>query len=69
MTLKIFDITGRLVTQLESGYRQAGSHAVSWNGRDHKNMPVASGIYFYKLDAKTASGKTVQLTNKMTLLK
>lgn len=69
VTLKIFDITGRLVTELESGYRQAGSHAVSWNGRDHENMPVASGIYFYKLDAKTASGKTVQLTNKMTLLK
>lgn len=69
VTLTIFDITGRLVTELESGFREAGRHTVSWNGRDRHHRPVATGLYFYKLEAKTASGSSIQLINKMTLLK
>jgi len=42
----------------------AGSRAAIWNGRDDAGHAVASGVYFYVLDA----GKQ-RLTRKLVLLK
>ena len=42
--LTVYDITGREVAMLESGYHPAGNHAASWNGGDY-----TSGIYFVRL--------------------
>ncbi|MEJ2637798.1 MAG: T9SS type A sorting domain-containing protein, partial [Calditrichia bacterium] len=40
----IYDITGRKMETLESGYIRSGEHRVAWNAADY-----ASGIYVYKL--------------------
>jgi hypothetical protein len=61
--LSVFDPGGREVTVLVSGFREAGEHTVTWNGRDAAGRPVASGTYFYRLHA----GKHRE-TRKMTLL-
>ena len=63
--LKIYDISGRLVTRLIADERRsAGTHAIEWNGRDARGASVASGIYLYRL---TAGKETV--SKKMVLLR
>ncbi len=45
--LQVFDITGRLVSTLESGYAAAGSYSVVFDGSE-----LPSGIYLVVLDAE-----------------
>lgn len=59
VTLSVFDMMGREVMQLVNGYREAGSYNVTFDGTD-----LASGIYFYKLQAGNFSR-----TMKMVLSK
>ena len=49
VSLTIYDIQGRVVTTLVDGYTAAGAHAITWNGRNHAGLPVASGVYVYRL--------------------
>ena len=53
--LSIFDVTGARVTTLETGDRRSGgTHRSRWDGRDASGKDVASGVYFYRLDYRTA---------------
>jgi hypothetical protein len=45
-TLRIYDVSGRLVVNLVERNMKPGRHAVTWNGLDERGRPVASGIYF-----------------------
>ena len=47
--LTIYNIKGQKVKQLLSDQLSSGEHSVVWDGRDDNNLPVGSGIYFYKL--------------------
>jgi len=49
--LVIYDVAGRRVTILVDGHRAAGRHEVTWDGRDARGRELASGVYFYRLDA------------------
>lgn len=49
--LQVFDILGRHVANLASGYRPAGTHFVNWEGINDRGDPVASGVYVYRLQA------------------
>ncbi|KPJ52922.1 hypothetical protein AMJ39_06540 [candidate division TA06 bacterium DG_24] len=51
VTLSIYDVRGALVRRLISGTVSAGAHQVMWDGRDGRGREVASGIYFYHLEA------------------
>jgi flagellar hook assembly protein FlgD len=64
VTLTVIDALGRSITTLAEGEFPAGAHTVTWNGRDRRGLPVASGLYFY-----TLSGSSHQVTRKMMLLK
>ena len=65
VSLKIFDISGRLVKTLISGRMVgAGRNEVVWQGRDDSGKLVATGVYFYRLEADDFSE-----TMRMTLLK
>ncbi len=46
VTLKIYDILGRLVTTLVKGKKQAGNYIAEFNGGN-----LSSGVYFYKIRA------------------
>ena len=63
VSLKIYDITGRLVRTLVDGKQRAGRYTVRWDGKDNKGRNVASGVYFVRLTAgeDTASRKLVIL--------
>ncbi|MBD3219987.1 T9SS type A sorting domain-containing protein [bacterium] len=49
--LRVFDTRGRLVRTLVSEDLPAGAHEVTWRGDDEGGRPVASGVYFYRLEA------------------
>lgn len=55
VSLKVYDITGKLVTTLVSGNQTPGRHAVTWNGTDDLGRSVAQGIYLVRMDAKDFS--------------
>jgi hypothetical protein len=64
VALAIFDVEGRRVATLLDAIQSPGMHGVEWNGRDHRDTPVSSGVYFYRLQ----TGK-ISLTRKMVLTK
>ena len=47
VSLKVYDITGRLVSEIINQNLQAGTHEVNFNASD-----LSSGAYFYKLETK-----------------
>ncbi|MBC8527483.1 MAG: T9SS type A sorting domain-containing protein, partial [Candidatus Cloacimonetes bacterium] len=49
VTLEIYNLKGQKVKTLVNDNMKAGSHNILWNGRDSKDNPVSSGIYFYKI--------------------
>jgi len=62
--LRVYDVRGRLVQTLVDEALAAGAHTASWSGVDASGQAVASGVYYYQLDAGPAS-----LTRRMVLLK
>ncbi|MDX2475570.1 MAG: FlgD immunoglobulin-like domain containing protein [Candidatus Krumholzibacteria bacterium] len=62
--LAIYDAAGRHVRTLVDGQRAAGSHAMTWDGRDNSGQSAAAGVYLYRFEA----GRSVQ-TRTMTLVK
>lgn len=69
VTLSIFDIRGREVRVLERQRKTAGTYQTPWDGKDRDGKPVASGIYFYRLEVRTSDGNVHRLARKMTLLR
>ena len=65
VTLVIYDIMGRQVqTMFSNHYQEAGYRHVVWNGQDQFGKPLASGMYFYRIQA----GDFIRV-RKMVLLK
>ncbi len=62
--LRIYDLRGALVKNLETGKKPAGRYEVGWNGVNERGQRVASGMYFYELRAGA-----FRQTKKMLLLK
>jgi hypothetical protein len=60
----IYDMLGRMITQLVSAKQEPGYRSVQWDATDSFGNPVSAGIYLYQIQA----GKFVQ-TRKMVLLK
>lgn len=54
-TLRVFDVSGKLVRNLLNADVPAGHHSVRWDGLDDRGRPVASGTYFGRLEAGKAS--------------
>ncbi len=65
VTLKIFNISGQeVVTLVNKEVRQAGYHAVVWDGKNNQGIIVANGIYLCHFQA----GNTV-IVKKMAFVK
>lgn len=62
--LSVFNVLGQQVKELVNGTMEAGVHEVIWDGKDNNGTSVASGIYFYKINANSFVS-----TKKMVLLK
>jgi len=71
VTLRIYDVLGQEVRTLVEGTHAAGVHRVTWDGRDSRGRPVASGVYFYALEARSAEtiGSHFHQVRKLMLLR
>ena len=49
--LRVYDVTGRLVRELEHSVRDAGEYTSTWNGEDQGGDRVARGVYLVHLVA------------------
>jgi len=51
VTLTIYDVLGRKVRTLLDKDMLAGYQSIVWEGKDDRDVPVASGIYLYRIQA------------------
>jgi hypothetical protein len=66
--LEVFNLLGQRVATLVDGGMAAGYHEVQWNALTGQRM-VASGVYFYRLDATASTGVRFIDTKKIVLVK
>jgi hypothetical protein len=64
VTLEVYDVMGAKVRTLVSGNKEAGKYEATWNATNDAGVKLASGAYFYRLQA----GNKIK-TMKMMLLK
>ena len=62
--IAIYDLFGREINTLVNESKDAGTYNITWNGRDNQNRQVATGVYFYKMQAAG-----FEKTMKMMLVK
>jgi len=56
VSLRVYDVTGALVTTLVEGTLAAGPHQATWNGRDDEGRTVPAGLYLASVRAGTRLG-------------
>ena len=61
--IRIYDISGKEVSTLVNGFYEKGKYSFPFNGSN-----FASGVYFYKMTAKSATGEFSD-TKKLELIK
>lgn len=63
VSLDVYDVSGRHVRTLVRARKERGAHVAIWDGLDEAGNSVASGVYFYRIQAGvfTAVKKAVLL--------
>jgi flagellar hook assembly protein FlgD len=70
VTLRLYDALGREVATLLNEQRPAGYIQVVWNGMNNSGARVASGVYFYRIEAQpVGGGQAFVELKKMVLIK
>lgn len=64
VSLRVFNVLGQTVRVLADREFPAGLHQLVWDGADQHGQPLASGVYFYRIETADAV-----VTKKMVLLK
>ena len=64
VSLNIYNLKGQLVQKLINEELGEGEYSLQWNGLDFKQRPLASGMYFYRLQTPELS-----ITKRMLLMK
>jgi flagellar hook assembly protein FlgD len=52
VNITIHNILGQRIKVLKNQLEQAGKRRVAWDGRDEGGSEVASGVYFYRIQAR-----------------
>ena len=70
VTLTVYDLTGKEIAKLlDNTVANTGTNYVEWNGKDMKGRLAASGVYFYKIEARSMeTGRTDFLNVKSMVL-
>ncbi len=68
--LTVYDALGREITTLQKGELGAGYVTLSWDGTNGSGARVASGVYFYRIEAQPVGGGSPFIDlKKMLMLK
>jgi hypothetical protein len=65
VSLDVFDATGRRIATIFDGWASSGPFRITWDGRDERGRPVASGAYF----ARLTSSVGVRALARMVLIR
>ena len=49
--LVVYNILGRKINTLVSGYHEPNRYRAVWNGTNEKGFKVPAGVYFYRMNA------------------
>lgn len=52
VTMRVFDLSGRLVRTLANEEMAAANHSIIWDGTDANGRPLGAGVYFCRLEAQ-----------------
>jgi hypothetical protein len=71
VNIQIYNTLGQKVKSFIIEKASPGIHKIIWNGNNQTGRKVASGIYFYRMEAKPIATKRVEFTRvqKMIMLK
>ncbi|MEL6823302.1 MAG: FlgD immunoglobulin-like domain containing protein, partial [Calditrichota bacterium] len=62
--IQVFDMLGRIISEITDDTYPAGSHTFRWDGRNAEGRKAASGLYLLNIEAAD-----YRSTIKMTMLK
>ena len=51
VTLRVYDMLGRVVTTIVNKDLERGFYQVQWDARNAQGHPVTSGLYLYRIEA------------------
>ncbi len=70
VTIGVFNILGQLVSPLVNEQKEAGGHSIVWDGRGVGGIQASTGVYFYRIYARSLEDVTdFTGTKKLVLLK
>ena len=69
VSLRVYNVLGEEVSTLVDADELAGTHIARWEGRDASGAPVASGIYFCRLEASGTGERNFHDARKMLLVR
>jgi hypothetical protein len=66
----VYTVSGKLAKTLTAQVTPATSHfdQITWNGLDDYGDKLANGVYIYKVQVKSMTGKTAEATQKLVIL-
>ena len=50
--IMVYDMMGRIVTEVVDSELSAGEHVVAWQSVNNQGDPLPEGIYFYTMETK-----------------
>jgi hypothetical protein len=70
----VYDALGQEISEIVSQDQEAGYQMIEWYARNRNGIPVASGMYFYRIEAKgvgntVTAGSTFTEVKKMLLVR
>ena len=51
VSIKVYDVTGRVIGNLVNETLEPGRYSTAWNGRHENGTPVSRGIYYIRFSA------------------
>lgn len=54
-SLRVYDMSGRIIRTIADGEMAAAAHSLVWDGRDDSGNTVAAGVYFCRLESSGQS--------------
>lgn len=66
--IRVYDMLGREVSLLKDDLVAAGTHEVVWDGKNAAGSTVASGVYFYQMEARPTDGSAAFTSMRKMLL-
>lgn len=68
VSLKIYNLLGQEIATVVNDVKSVGYYNVLWSGRNQSGNQVATGVYFYRIEAKPVDGSPAFTSLKKMLL-